>query len=152
MSRHGDRWIKSDSVSQQLVTVRFTSGVFRHLGRKYTIRSEKPRWQGSSKFWKLLILEESSLQIKGVPLLMKKLVDKCFFFKVKVKVLSLWTLWPHGLYDPMDVACQAPLSKKFSRQEHWSGLPLPSPRASSGLRDQTPVSCVSSIGRWILYH
>ena len=25
------------------------------------------------------------------------------------------------------VACQAPLSMEFSRQEYWSGLPLPSP-------------------------
>ena len=25
------------------------------------------------------------------------------------------------------VACQAPLSTGFSRQEHWSGLPFPSP-------------------------
>ena len=25
------------------------------------------------------------------------------------------------------VACQAPLSMRFSRQEHWSGLPFPSP-------------------------
>ena len=29
--------------------------------------------------------------------------------------------------DTMDVACQAPLSMGFSRQEHWSGLPFPSP-------------------------
>ena len=27
----------------------------------------------------------------------------------------------------MDVACQAPLSMEFSRQEYWSGLPLPFP-------------------------
>ena len=26
-----------------------------------------------------------------------------------------------------NVACQAPLSMGFSRQEHWSGLPFPSP-------------------------
>ena len=26
------------------------------------------------------------------------------------------------------VACQAPLSMRFSRQEYWSGLPFPSPR------------------------
>ena len=26
------------------------------------------------------------------------------------------------------VACQAPLSNGFSRQEYWSGLPFPSPR------------------------
>ena len=25
------------------------------------------------------------------------------------------------------IACQAPLSMGFSRQEYWSGLPLPSP-------------------------
>ena len=29
----------------------------------------------------------------------------------------------HGLY----VACQAPLSMEFSRQDYWSGLPFPSP-------------------------
>ena len=27
---------------------------------------------------------------------------------------------------PWTVACQAPLSMKFSRQEYWSGLPFPS--------------------------
>ena len=31
------------------------------------------------------------------------------------------------LYDPMDCRSQAPLSMGFSRQEHWSGLPLPPP-------------------------
>ena len=28
---------------------------------------------------------------------------------------------------PWTVACQAPLSLEFSRQEYWSGLPFPSP-------------------------
>ena len=28
---------------------------------------------------------------------------------------------------PWTVACQAPLPMEFSRQEHWSGLPFPSP-------------------------
>ena len=28
---------------------------------------------------------------------------------------------------PWTVACQASLSKEFSRQEYWSGLPFPSP-------------------------
>ena len=32
-------------------------------------------------------------------------------------------LRPHRLY----VACQAPLSMEFSRQEYWSGLPFSSP-------------------------
>ena len=30
------------------------------------------------------------------------------------------------------VACQAPLSMEFSRQEYWSGLPCPSPRDLPG--------------------
>ena len=30
---------------------------------------------------------------------------------------------------PWAVACQAPLSMRFSRQEYWSGLPLPPPGA-----------------------
>ena len=29
------------------------------------------------------------------------------------------------LCDPMTVACQAPLSMEFSRQEYWSELPCP---------------------------
>ena len=33
------------------------------------------------------------------------------------------SLWPHGLY----VACQTPLSMKFSRPEYWSGYLFPSP-------------------------
>ena len=32
------------------------------------------------------------------------------------------SLWPHGL-----LACQVPLSMGCSRQEYWSGLPLPPP-------------------------
>ena len=32
------------------------------------------------------------------------------------------------LSDPIDcIACQAPLSMEFSRQEYWSGLPVPPP-------------------------
>ena len=31
------------------------------------------------------------------------------------------------LCDPMDYSHQVPLSMAFSRQEYWSGLPLPPP-------------------------
>ena len=33
----------------------------------------------------------------------------------------------HSVVTPWTVACQAPLSLGFSRQEYWSGLPFPSP-------------------------
>ena len=36
------------------------------------------------------------------------------------------------LCDPKTAAHQAPLSLGFSRQEHWSGLPFPSPMHESG--------------------
>ena len=45
-------------------------------------------------------------------------------WKVKVKSLSHVRL----LVTPWTVAYQAPLSMGFSRQEYWSGVPLPSPR------------------------
>jgi len=44
-------------------------------------------------------------------------------WKVKVKLLSLIRL----LATSWTAAYQAPLSMGFSRQEYWSGVPLPSP-------------------------
>ena len=52
---------------------------------------------------------------------------------------------------PWIIAQQALLSMEFSRQGYWSGLPFPPPR-SSRPRDWIGNSCVSCIGRWILYH
>jgi len=46
-------------------------------------------------------------------------------WKWKVKVKSLSRAWL--LATPWTAAYQAPLSMGFSRQEDWSGLPLPSP-------------------------
>ena len=40
---------------------------------------------------------------------------------------------------PWTVALQAPLPMEFSRQEHWSGLPFPSPQRSV-LRGKAPGS------------
>ena len=47
-------------------------------------------------------------------------------WKVKVKLKALSHVWL--LATPRTAAYQAPLSMGFSRQEYWSGLPLPSPR------------------------
>ena len=45
---------------------------------------------------------------------------------------------------PWTVACQAPLSMRFPRQECWSGLPFPSP-------GDLPNLCLV-LGRYILHH
>ena len=63
--------------------------------------------------------------------------------KVKVKWLSrvrlFATLWT--------VAFQAPLSMGFSRQEYWSGLPLPSPGdlPDPGIEPRSPTLQVDSL-------
>ena len=49
--------------------------------------------------------------------------SKVWKWKVKVKSLSCVPL----LATPWTRAHQAPLSMGFSRQEYWSGVPLPSP-------------------------
>ena len=48
------------------------------------------------------------------------------------------------LRDPWTVACQAPLSMGFSRQEYWSGLPCPPPEdlPASGIE---PASLTSPV-------
>ena len=54
-------------------------------------------------------------------------VAVCFSnaWKWKVKVRTLSRIWL--LATPWTAAHQAPLSMGFSRQEYWSGMPLPSP-------------------------
>ena len=51
-------------------------------------------------------------------------ISKAWKWKVKAKSLSHVRLPA----TPWTIAHQAPPSMGFSRQEHWSGLPLPSPR------------------------
>ena len=50
---------------------------------------------------------------------------------------------------PRTVACQAPLSMGLSKQEYWSGLPIPSSRGSSQARNRTHVSCIA--GRFFTF-
>ena len=49
-------------------------------------------------------------------------------WKWKIKVKSLSRVWL--LATPWTAAHQAPPSMRFSRQEYWSGVPLPSPKVS----------------------
>ena len=42
-----------------------------------------------------------------------------------------------SVMTPWTVACQAPLSMGFPREEHWSGLPCPPPEKDEHLRNWT---------------
>ena len=94
-----------------------------------------------------------------------------FFPKVKISFLIIYTkikdfvIWsPSSTYssvlpwrqlakslqscptlcDPIDAAHQAPPSLGFSRQEHWSGLPFPSP-----IEGSLVTVCSTSILCWL---
>ena len=63
-------------------------------------------------------------------------------WKWKVKVKSLSLVWPSAI--PWTAAYQAPPSMGFSRQEYWSGVPLPSPTYcvnSPQIKKQKPPLC-----------
>ena len=48
---------------------------------------------------------------------------------------------------PWTVACQAPLSMEFSRQEYWNGLPFPSPGdlLDPGIKPRFPILQADSL-------
>ena len=45
----------------------------------------------------------------------------CILYMCMLRRCCIW------LWDPRTIACQAPQSVEFSRQEYWSELPFPSP-------------------------
>ena len=69
-------------------------------------------------------------------------------WKAKVKLLSRVRL----LATPETAAYQAPPSMGFSRQEYWSGLPLPSPRScySEAQSQINSAHILAFISVWLL--
>ena len=54
--------------------------------------------------------------------------DKWFLLIIQLyECLLSCSVVSNSLQAPWTVACQAPLSMRFSRQQYWSGLPFPSP-------------------------
>ena len=64
-------------------------------------------------------------------------------WKWKVKVKSLSRVWLFAI--PWTAAYQAPPSMGFSRQEYWSGVPLPSPLLKFTFRNNVRLRNFSSI-------
>ena len=67
----------------------------------------------------------------------------CMCLCVSAQLLSHVRLFA----TPWTVAHQAPQSMEFSRQEHWSGLPCPSPGylADPGIEPGSPALWVDSL-------
>ena len=53
----------------------------------------------------------------------------------------------YSFATPWTVACQAPLSMRLSRQEHWNGLPFPSAEdlPDKGIKSKSPAWQVNSL-------
>ena len=90
------------------------------------------------------VLPESSARCACILLSLKsvlKIGEMYLYCVCSIVSRSFATLWT--------VACQAPLSLGFPRQEYWSGLPFPSAGdlPNPGIK---PVS-LGSPDRWILY-
>ena len=74
----------------------------------------------------------------------------CHFLLQCIKVKSereVAELCP-TLSDPMDWAHQAPLSMGFSRQEYWSGVPLPSPKWLATWTKSSFILKSENLGDW----
>ena len=70
--------------------------------------------------------------------------SKAWKWKVKVKLLSRARL----LATPWTAAYQAPLSMGFSRQQYWSGLPLPSPKGNYKQGEKTTLRMGENNSIW----
>ena len=101
------------------------------LGWKDPLEEEMPT-HSSIPAWKIPLAEEPGrLYSKGSKrvrhnwtcMTMKKSKVTSIFWFSSVQSLSRVRLFA----TPWTVACQAPLSMGFSRQEYWSGLAFPSP-------------------------
>ena len=67
------------------------------------------------------------------------------FASILVLLLLLLSPFSHVRLcaTPETAAHQAPLSLGFSRQEHWSGLPFPSPMHKSESESEVAQSCLT---------
>ena len=72
---------------------------------------------------------ETTVPCKGKLFTVEFFPEKCFRHPIYMGTLSLSLVAQScpTLATPWTVACQAPLSMGFSRQEYWSGLQYPSP-------------------------
>ena len=107
------------------------------------------RLQASNSFWWLQSFSNTTCTLHGslflisLPLLWSLFqLHACYCFSRDQLSATLWS-----------VALHAPLPMGFSRQEHWSGLPTPCPPPGDfpnlGIE---PVSYVSCVDRWVIYH
>ena len=100
------------------------------------------------------LLSSSSLIYFSAPFNLLWILSTVFFISFTIFFISDYSLY-FLFVIPWTLACQAPLSMGFSRQEYWNGLPFPSPGAlpDSGIKPGSPARDPGFLHcRQILYH
>ena len=132
-------WMKKTTLANteaSLYYLRFRIYQFKSCSQAWTCRGRKSLTNFRYKAFKIFSFFPRGLSIK------------CFQDTPCKAILELLLshfsrVWPCA--TPYTAAHQAPLSLGFSRQEHWSGLPFPSPMHES---EKWKWSC--SVVSWLL--
>ena len=74
------------------------------------------------------VLDSTTFLKKGKPAREKASI---YWMVVDLLLLFSQSVMSDSVVTPWTIACQAPLSMGFPRQEYWSGLPFPFPGESS---------------------
>ena len=82
-------------------------------------------WDGKCKAGYAMVTAEQILEAKSIPQGTSAQLVEIVALTRALLLLSLQSCLT--LCDPIDGSPPAPPSLGFSRQEHWSGLPFPSP-------------------------
>ena len=88
---------------------------------------------GNLAGWALCSESGAELRLVSIPLFTPHiLLCYCLVTELCLTLATPWT-----------VACKAPLSMRFPRQEHWSGLPFPSPMHEMKSESEITQSCLT---------
>ena len=126
------------------------------LGCKESDTTERLNWTGVFLLgfilygtlcasWTWLTISFSMLGKFSI-IISSKIFSYPLFFSASSAAAKSLQLYP-TLCDPIDTAHQAPPSLGFSRQEHWSGLPFPSPGnlLNLGIKPRAPTLQADSL-------
>ena len=97
--------------------------------------------------WCMIITQRPEFLLEFTLGVVQSMGSVCVWVCVCVCAQSCLTLW-----DPMDYSPSGFSVHGISQARILEWVVMPSSRGSSWPRDWTHVSCVPSIGRWILYH
>ena len=90
---------------------------------------------------------DCSHEIKRLLLLGRKVITNLLLLLLLSRFSRVWLC-----ATPQTAAHQASLSLGFSRQEHWSGLPFPSPMHESKIESEVAQSCPTLVTPWTAAH